>query len=186
MGALDLLSMLSLRGVRIGHPTGGVPQIVPLDVAAAVGMAHLEDHQTQLIFGKYLDDLNSRNQFFGYWLANRLDHAKASGWKWERGDIYRLAKYSLAEHMGHNRCPECEGVGSILAGQKKIVCHLCSGVGILYYSERQMAHYFKITRHAYRQTWLARVAESRKQLQAWEQQAGDAIARTIDMRNQKS
>ena len=186
MGALDLLSMLSLHGVRIGHVPGGVPDIVPLDIAAAIGMAHLDEHQAWLLWAKYLGDANSANQFSDYWLENRLDHAKAAGWRWENGDIYRLAKYSLAEHMGHNRCPECEGVGSILAGQKKIVCHLCAGVGILYYSERQMAHYFKISRHAYRQTWLARVMDSRKQLQAWEQQAADAIDRAIDMRNHQA
>lgn len=175
----ELLAMMTARGIRLGNAYGGVPSLTSLDVAGAMGMGHIPRREAVLLLVKYCDDRTMIHELWAYWFADRMQKAWREKWVRKRGDVEKLSRLTLEEHIDGKICKTCCGVGSVIVDSKKRDCHVCEGVGRRYAGEPTLADYFGVSRRQYRQVWEPRVADARGELNRWEIEAAEAVARAL-------
>lgn len=147
------------HGIQVGMPFGGVPQLTALDIAAALGMADVEDIQVRLLRVKFALDLGCYDRLRYEWMHRVVTHAVDEGWKAAKGKprILPMAVFTLIEHLGWNCCPACHGNAERMVGDVKEICPTCDGTGKQYRSERWVAqHVLSVHHSTFQQTWRDR------------------------------
>ena len=158
----ELLAMLTANGVDPLKVPGGKLLITQMDVAGM--MARCLPCESALLRAKYCGE--PPHEAWAYWFRHLMDQ----GWSEGLGRVERLAAMTLDEHIGHNRCPACNGTAGRMIGNKYTKCPKCEGSGIIYRTGRQIARSlgFKSALHT---VWLERLTWSRGELSRWESQA---------------
>lgn len=174
----ELLALLTPHGIEIGRPFGGISNLSALDVAAALAMGGAEGHESALLLTKYCHDAQQSHVLWGYWGPTVINHARRN-WKWEKGQMQKLARITLQDAVEAHTCRTCGGTGVGIANSKMIDCKSCGGGGRMYFGDREMARQLGVGRHVYRSTWLERVEWCRRVLGAWEAGGLSALARGL-------
>lgn len=175
----EQLAMMTPHGIQIGKPFGGVPALTALDIAGAVGMAHLEPCQWWLLEPKYLDDWSHIHELRAWWLMQIGNQRRAENWTCKPGQMTALRDLSLEETLDPNRCRRCRGTGERLVDSKPRPCLACKGTGMRYRREEILAHGLRVSRREYRNRWLPRMAWCRFELMRIELSALTEIARRL-------
>lgn len=128
----ELIAMFATHGVDPEKIYGGEPDLVAQDVAAA--MARLCPTANYLLRVKYAGEMESYSRLWSCWFRALMDK-----WGAQNGMVDTIATHSLREHIGSNRCPDCNGTQSAQVGNKVLVCATCAGTGYLY-SKQQYGH----------------------------------------------
>ena len=161
----ELLAMLTAHGIDPLKVHGGVPSITQMDVAGM--MARCSPCEAALLRAKYCGE--PPHEAWSYWFRHLMDQ----GWSEGDGRVERLSLVTLDEHLGHNRCPACNGTAGRMIGTKYQQCPRCGGTGIVYQTGREIARSlgFKSGLHS---IWNERLTWCRGELLRWE---GRAIAK---------
>ncbi len=166
--AAELMAMMTAHGIQIGHVPGGRPKITALDMAGAMGIAHVETRYQMLALAKYCLDDPAKHQAWSFWFQDRLAHYREQRAEWKRGQIDVLCSYTLEEATSANVCTRCDGVGSVLPGELRRECGRCRGTGKAYPGDSAMARLLGVDRRCLEKVWQPRIAECRRELQRWE------------------
>jgi hypothetical protein len=178
----ELLSMMTARGIQIGHIPGALPRLTGLDVAGAMGIAHVPTYAQMLVLARLCLDVSAKHEAWAFWFEDRMQHYRAAWRTWKPGQMRALVDHTLEEYLSANTCGLCGGAGSHMIGSRKVDCGRCSGVGRMYTSERALARLFCCDRRQIGTIWAPRIAESRGTLQRWEYQALVGLAHGLGIR----
>lgn len=162
----EIMSMLTIHGITIGHIPGGTPDLVALDVAGAMGMS-LTPLQADMLLAKYAHDAGSYRSARVRWFVRICDEARAKRWaRGKHGTLKAMADYTLAEWIDFQRCRVCRGVGAQVTAESKVgACLRCDGTGNEPISDRAAARGLGLSAEAYRTGfWRDRVAWCRREL----------------------
>ena len=175
----ELLAMLAEHGIVMGHIPGGIPQIVPLDVAGALGMAH-DQVGAAFLLAKYTMDGAAARACLDHWrmAVDRRAYVE----RWDGGARQELlAEYTFAEWIDAQRCRRCKGVGEQMTERGLVAqCEACGGTGLRAIGDRPIARALDMSATAYRKSpWPSRVAWGRSELQRRESAALAALARRM-------
>lgn len=119
----ELLARLNPK-VTSYHPRGGLPELTPLDIAAALAGAPQNAQRTALAaFAGFQEPLLPRLVEARLW---RL--GKAEGWRADGDRLRRIAKIAVIEYCEPPRCGECEGRAIVYSPQPSN-CQACNGSG---------------------------------------------------------
>lgn len=177
--ARELLAMMTVHGIEIGRPFGGIPRLTPLDIAGAMGMG-LDPAGASLLLAKYCHDGQQYAELRVYWFERVMERKQAQAWKSDRPGLFKgLADVTLEEHVGHNLCRWCRGTGSVMARQKPVDCAPCGATGRKYYRPHKLAGGIGIKPQSYSAAWADRVAWCRVELNRWEIEAADRLGRAL-------
>lgn len=119
--------MLTARTVQMGGGRGGIPEITPLDVAAAMGMAKLTYLESAILFVKYT----------GYGPLGLITDATAVYFHHHNrswfGDstVRHVIRAAVGRLLGHDRCTTCEATGQDWSTGLPVSCEVCAGYGVL-------------------------------------------------------
>ena len=174
--AREMLARLCPHGVRFDAVSfgGSVDTLSPQDVAASIGMAHLDDLSVSLLRVRYCGDSTSWSALQIGWYV-RVHDMGIRG-RWPRPDSQHpawmvLALGSLVDHCGPGTCSTCNGVAHLLINNKVQACAACSGSGKESISERQLATLANIPRTTWQRVYTPLLAECRAVLRAIDDRA---------------
>lgn len=175
----ELLAMLAEHGINLQHIPGGVPSLVALDVAGALGMTH-DPEGAAMLLAKYTLDARASRAFRERWRMIVDRHGYLERWPEDERQIL-LADYSYAEWLDAQRCRSCRGVGEQMTQQGQVqACPACEGTGLRRIGLRAPARALGMSAEGYRRSpWPARMDWCRAELQRRELTALGALARTI-------
>jgi hypothetical protein len=164
----ELLSMLALRSIGLGYVPGGVPNLVALDIAGALGMMH-DKPGSAMLLAKYVMDYQSSREFAAHWRLVVDRRAYTDGWAQDDRQI-ALADYSMGEWLDSQRCRTCRGVGTQMATEGKVSgCPACDGTGLRKIGLRAPARALGMSAESYRlSAWRHRMDWARSELQRLE------------------
>ena len=160
----EMLSMLAQHGIMIGHIPGGKPDLVALDIAGALGMAH-DQPGAAMLLAKYTMDGYAAHAFGDHW--NLLVDRRAYVERWGNDNRTRsLAEYSYAEWLDSQKCRTCKGVGSQMTPEGKVgQCGSCDGTGLRKIGDRPVARALGMSNEGYRKSpWSSRIGWCRSEL----------------------
>jgi hypothetical protein len=178
----ELLAMLTLHGIRIGHVPGGIPQLTPLDVAGALGMMH-DRRGAAMLLAKYTMDSEAMRSCMAHWRMMVARQGYLMGWGHD--DRQKLvADYTYAEWLDAQRCRSCKGVGEQMTQHGKVLkCDACDGTGLRKIGLRAPARALGMSAEGYRKSaWPMRVEWARKELVGIERRALASLANRIGKR----
>lgn len=175
----ELLAMLAEHGINLQHVPGGIPKLVALDVAGALGMMH-DEAGAAMLLAKYTMDARATSRFRDYW--RRVVDRRGYVERWPvdaRQEL--LADYSLAEWMDAQRCRTCKGVGEQMTEQGRVqVCGACEGTGLRKIGLRAPARALGLSAEGFRKSpWAPRMDWCRRELQRRELTALAGLARRM-------
>lgn len=184
---LELLAMLTAHGPdMLARGRGGIPELTPLDVAAALGMAHLSRVESLLLLAKYTQDISQVRPLALAWYLHVVDIAYRDAWEIERGvpRLLRLALWTLRPALLEMRCESCGGPG---LHHNQRVCATCSGTGIAAApTVGEAAAWLLVKRADYLATWSRRETALAADLQLAETHAEAAIRRALRNREPRA
>lgn len=176
----ELLAMLSARSPRLEGVAGAIARLRPLDIAGALGMAHVRPGPCALILAKYAGDGPARHTLFAHWFEDRLLVARRGGWNPPRPRMVEtLCTFTISENLLANRCGSCDGTGFRMEGARRVNCATCDATGFRYWGDRRIAKLFGLGVPAYAGTWRPRLLEARAELQRWELEGLEALGRGL-------
>lgn len=176
----ELLAMMTAHGIQItGVIPGGLSRLTALDVAGAMGIAHVPSHCQMLVLAKLCLDDNAKHQAWSFWFQDRMELYHRLDVERRPGQVENLCRYTLTEYLSPNACERCGGVGSLLLGELKRDCTRCRGTGKCYPGDRAMARMFDVDRRMYERVWAPRIADGRRELHRWEYEALVGLARGL-------
>jgi hypothetical protein len=160
----EILAMLAEHGISLTHIPGGMPELVALDVAAALGMMH-DTPGAAMLLAKYTLDPRATDEFRNHWRMAVDRHAYSERWSIDNRQIM-LADYSLAEWLDAQRCKTCRGVGTQITASGKVErCPVCEGTGLRRIGLRQPARALGMSAEGYRKSaWVNRMEWARREL----------------------
>ena len=173
----EILALMCPHGIEIGKPFGGIPNLTGLDVAAAVGMGHIDRGPGLLLQVKYCDERVHYHELWFCWYHAVITQAQKDGWRRRDGPGKKipryayLAMYSLVEDLSTLHCQSCEGRGELMLGETMCECPVCDGIGRLYPSGREISRQLHMDEKTFRTTWKSRLQWCRHELQVWDRHA---------------
>ena len=129
----EKLAQLTPHGVDPLKTYGGIPDVTAMDVAGE--LRRCTWLEAELLLVKY-----AGHERFKLWAAV-LMHIMGLGWDLERGSFTKIADHVVAETIGSNRCPDCNGTQEATIAGKIELCPRCSGSGVEYYSIGHLQEY---------------------------------------------
>ena len=176
-----MLEIYGLLGPKVAslNGTGGIPSIVPEDVAACLGRIKIDG--PALLVRTMAGDLSSRKpltQIFRQHIA-----LMASQKHWKTGPKFNDYFEGLVECVLHfylipDTCRRCHGAGDVtLRTQQVLTCPVCNGAGHKDVREADKARAAAIPMSTWSDTWADRYTMARDILTAWEGMADRATKR---------
>ncbi len=176
----EKLAMLQPHGPHPDTIFGGTPVLTGLDVAAAMGMAHMDRLTETLLRVKYLDDQALVSELWAKWVLVVTAEGARAGWPREPGRCWvRIAEWSLEEAVASNCCRRCKGVGTIRVEEKVIVCAACDGTGRRYRSTSAMAREMGLPRRTFLRRYREPLSWARRRLLCIEDGAVVRLGRAL-------
>lgn len=178
MNIRKLLARLNAKSPQLHIGSGGIPELTPQDIAAALGM--VEDRIGREIFcmawwpdGANLTrkDLRDglKNLLFDEYrirhheaYADRLERHlldkpqlrdKAKYWPVQVSRYGQIADAVVLEICAPKICKQCGGRGEMIIESRVISCESCKGLGLLAASHAWRAERIGVGDTAYRDTW---------------------------------
>lgn len=128
----ERLAMLNPHTVQFGLGRGGIPEITPLDVAAAMGMAKLSSLESAILLVKWADQGKPGHIRAATMLEIERSHREWIG----SGLVQHVVRAAVGRLLGHDRCESCEATGQDWGGGLPVDCNHCAGSGVLPDSHR--------------------------------------------------
>lgn len=175
----ELLAMLCPKGLQVGQPFGGVPSLTALDIAGALGVAHLTPFQMQLLRVKYCLEVQHAPELAQRWKAEVVAKARRDWRDVTEDRLYLLALYTLHEQIQYNLCGTCDGRGEFYEELLKAECPECHGSGRSFASNVRLARMLGVSEATFRRSWTDRFAWCRRSLQAYETDALLAVRESL-------
>ena len=123
----ERLAMLTCRTVEFGGGRGGIPEITPLDVAAAMGMAKLSQLESAILLVKWADHGKPGH----IWSATLLEVERTHRDWIGPGIVQHVIRAAVGRLLGYDRCETCEATGSDWSTGLPVDCAHCAGYGVL-------------------------------------------------------
>ena len=155
--SLELLKMLPAKSLSFETTHGGVPELTPSMIAAALGMGRLSDKASLYCRIKYQLQTELRNKLESKILVQDvLTWAVKENWICGTGLIPKLGMVALDEMLNESLCRKCNGTGEVKIDDKVNECNRCSGAGHQRFSKAEVARRLGIHRQHYSRTWADR------------------------------
>ena len=176
-----MLEIFTLLNPKVANYTssGGIPAIVPEDVAACLGRIPIEG--PALLVRTMAGDLSSRRPLDQIFRQNVALMASQKFWK--TGPKYLDYFDGLVDCVLHfyllpDTCGRCHGHGHITRRDTQvIVCPVCEGIGHREAKEADKARAAAIPMSTWADTWADRYTAARDILTVWEGMADHAAKR---------
>ena len=123
----ERLAMLTPRTVQFGLGRGGISEITPLDVAAAMGMAKLTPLESAILLVKWADHGKPGHIWSAAMLEIERSHREWIG----SGFVQHVVRAAVGRLLGHDRCETCEATGQDWSTGLPVNCDHCAGYGVL-------------------------------------------------------
>lgn len=172
MSALEYLTFLTPKGIKL-YQTGGVQRILKWeDVAAAMGMGNLSDEAYLLGRAKYCNDAPASKGLVKIITdkSARLIHERK--WKSKRDVSGSLAQVACLEALSNQHCEDCHGTGVI----HDETCPVCNGRGRARVSEASKYNMVKMDKRNWQRRWRDRYEEIYQILVAAEDELAEHLA----------
>ena len=175
---LEIYTLLNPK-VANYNGTGGIPSIVPEDVAACLGRIKIEG--PALLVRAMSGDISCRKQLLQIFRQSVAHMAMLKHWK--TGPKYADYFEGMVESVLHfyiipDTCGRCHGHGDITRRDtQRVVCPVCEGAGHRDVSESDKARAAAIPRSTWDDTWADRYTAAKDILVAWEDMADHATKR---------
>lgn len=172
MSALEYLTFLSPKGIKLCQE-GHVQKILKWeDVAAALGMGDLSDEAYLLGRAKYCHDMPATKGLHKIITDKSSRLIAERKWKSKRDVSSDLAQVACLEALSNEHCEDCHGTG-VLFGEP---CPSCEGRGRVRVSEASKYHMVKMDKRNWQRRWKDRYEEIYQMLVAAEDELANHLA----------
>ena len=156
MAGLEALKMLPAKGVNVDSIRGGIPEVTPSMISAALGYGNLTDQASLYCRIKYQFEERLRSRLEAKVLIGSvLVWAVSENWICGTGTIPKLSKVALDEMLSENICRTCNGTGTTAQEDKAMLdCTTCNGIGHKRFSKRDIARRLGVDKN--NKTWIDR------------------------------
>lgn len=172
MSALEYLTFLTPKGIKLCQ-SGGAQRILKWeDVAAALGMGNLSDEAYLLGRAKYCNDAPATKGLHKIISDKSSKLIAERKWKSKRDVSSDLAQVACLEALSNQHCDDCRGTG-VLFDQP---CPTCDGHGRVRVSEVSKYNMVKMDKRNWQRRWKDRYEEIYQMLVAAEDELAHHLA----------
>lgn len=171
----ELLARLNPKTLSLSPMgRGGLPELTPLDIAAALAGAHPSAQRTALAaFAGFPEPLLP-----GLVEARLWRLAKAEGWRASAEQVRRVAKLAVMEYCEPPRCGGCEGRAIVYTPQPTN-CEACNGSGYGRLRASQLCDAVGVSLNEWKGTWRYRYDRAYGIVSGWGSEALTHLRRRL-------
>lgn len=175
----ELMAKMTPHGSSLSGIGRGAPELTQHDIAAALGMGHINPLQSDLLRVKFCHDQTSEWSLVRRWWDRIHDMGIRRDWPRPDKDHmtwFILSYASLYDHCREPKCRVCDGTKHRLVGAKVIVCGACGGNGRGGFSGRLLANWASVPETTWRRLYAPLLGDCGSELQSVEDHAIRRVA----------